>query len=294
MNDAETYSNHKMPDEYGSHATFGELDKAFQFYDILSSSVFGFISRTRLLLGNLDSYFFDALAGTVESTKSVLLTGRIADAYTLLRRFRETTHLQVYIMLRFQEDNVFEDILKPEMKDIDFEEFSAMLEQALKKGIYVEEVEKWLSGQESLPPSRIFSQVIVEAPGLQELNQLFDRDLYNQISERCNDHVHINFFRNLRVNVATSDYQFHIRLLEQFRQDFKDLLIKHIAYVFYLKPEYMMSSDHMDYLECGMTPPEDSEYWVSPVVQEVFDSVITPRFPAITDFIKKNTAMHLG
>jgi hypothetical protein len=157
----------------------------------------------------------------------------------------------------------------------------------------VEEIEKWLSGQEKLPPSRVFSQAISEAPALQELKALFDPDKYTQISERCNDHVHINFFHNLRVNETTIDYQLQSKLLELFGTDFKDLFIKHLAYIFYLKQEYMASSDYIDYLDCGMTPPNGSQYWVSGLVQKTFDTVITPRRPDVRDFIKSNTEMEL-
>ena len=36
----------------------------------------------------------------------------------------------------------------------------------------------------------------------------------------------------------------------------------------------MTSSDYVDSLECGVTPEEDSQHWVAPFVQEVFDRII--------------------
>ena len=38
----------------------------------------------------------------------------------------------------------------------------------------------------------------------------------------------------------------------------------------------MMSSDYLDALECNMQPEADSQYWVAPFVQEIFDDIVTP------------------
>jgi len=79
-----------------------------------------------------------------------------------------------------------------------------------------------------------------------------------------------------------------------FSEDVRDIFVLHIGYIFFLNSHYMMSRDHLDALECGMQPEEDSQYWVAPFVQEIFDSVITPRRPDVTSMIKKSTAMQLA
>ena len=144
-----------------------------------------------------------------------------------------------------------------------------------------------------MPQSRVFSQAIAESPSLTELKAKFDKVTYCQISDRCNDNLHINFFRNLRTNAIPIDYSSHIKSVEQFRQDFTNLFIKHIAYLFYLRPEYMGSSDYVDCLECDLRPPEDSQYWVSRLVQDIFDKIVTPHRPDLTDFLRENTVMQL-
>ena len=56
----------------------------------------------------------------------------------------------------------------------------------------------------------------------------------------------------------------------------------------------MMSSDHLDALECNMQPEENSQYWVAPFIQDIFHEVITPERPDITAAIKANSAMQLS
>src|SRR3546814_20535950 len=68
----------------------------------------------------------------------------------------------------------------------------------------------------------------------------------------------------------------------------------HLGYIFFLNDRYLMSSDYLDALECGMQPEDGSQYWVAPFIQEVFDKVITPRRPAVTAVIKTNSAMKIS
>lgn len=54
-----------------------------------------------------------------------------------------------------------------------------------------------------------------------------------------------------------------MKLLDLLSSDLKDLFIMHFIYMFTLNPHFLMSGEHVDYLEMGQTPPEDSQYWVA-------------------------------
>ena len=55
----------------------------------------------------------------------------------------------------------------------------------------------------------------------------------------------------------------------------------------------MSSTDYGDYMDCGKTPEEGSQYWVASFVQDIFDSCITKYRPDITEAIKTKTCMKL-
>ena len=55
----------------------------------------------------------------------------------------------------------------------------------------------------------------------------------------------------------------------------------------------MMSSDYVDYLEFGMIPEEDSQYWVAPFIQEAFDKFVKVYRPDIANELKGKTVMKL-
>jgi hypothetical protein len=55
----------------------------------------------------------------------------------------------------------------------------------------------------------------------------------------------------------------------------------------------MTSSDYVDALDSGTTPEPDSQYFVAPFIQEVFDSVIKKNRNDLATEIKSNTSMQL-
>jgi hypothetical protein len=55
-----------------------------------------------------------------------------------------------------------------------------------------------------------------------------------------------------------------------------------------------MSSDYIDSLDCGVTPEPDSQYFVAPFVQEIFDTLITKNRADLSTEIKKKTIMRLN
>ena len=95
-----------------------------------------------------------------------------------------------------------------------------------------------------------------------------------RLRDRCNDHTHYNFYRNVLLNDKEILLEGRRKALEEFSNDLRDVLILHVSYMFFANGHYMMSSDYVDCLECGMTPEPDSQYWVAPFVQEIFDQTL--------------------
>jgi hypothetical protein len=139
------------------------------------------------------------------------------------------------------------------------------------------------------------SQYIRSSPKTAPITALvFADDRYKRLRDRCNDHTHYNFYRNVLLNDNEIALPDRLRVLDQFSVDVHDVLILHVAYIFFINGHYMMSSDHLDYLECGMTPEPDSQYWVAPFVQDVFDQTVAKHRPEIAPTVKKHTSMHLA
>nr|WP_321485557.1 hypothetical protein [uncultured Draconibacterium sp.] len=259
----------KFGNNYKNHELFSKLELIVKFYDSLSFSVFGIVRFGTNQLFNLDSYFFSSIKGTIDSIRLLLKVGRINDAYSLIRKYYDSTIINIYTGLYLEDNYSIENLI-------------------------VEKIEKWRNGTESIPDYRSISNYINNSPRLVEINKILKiDDRYKKIRDRCNDNTHYNFYRNVLLNDNEIHNPNRIKYLDLIKKDIQNLFIQHIAYLFWTNDFYMRSSDYVDHLEVGSTPPVDSEYWVANFVQEIFTEIVIPVRPDIYELIKKNTQMQL-
>mgnify|MGYP001566673545 FL=1 len=232
-------------------------------------SIFGFLTMGTKAVCNIDSYVYSSMQGTLESICHVLQNGRISDSYALLRRFYDSAIINIYSNLYLQNHFSIENFI-------------------------VAKIDNWLKGKQRLPEYRVMSNYIRNSPRLATITDLlFSDTTYKNIRDRCNDHTHYNFFDNVLCNDNQVYIKSRITILDSFSKDLENILILHLSYLFFLNDHYMMSSDYVDHLECGQTPPEGSQYFVAPFVQELFDSAIKKSRMDIAVAIKNNTQMKL-
>ncbi len=259
-----------IDEEYQKHTVFADLEQYAAFYKSLAFSVFQFVSAGTRAICNIDSYLFSSVQGTMASIQAVLRDGRINDAYALLRKYYDSCIINIYTGL-YLEDH-----------------FST-------ENLVVEQIDKWVRGIDRLPQFRSMSQYIRRSPRVAPITALLHADdRYKRLRGRCNDHMHYNFYQNVLLNDNEIFLEGRGQALEQFSNDLRDVLILHLSYVFFANAHYMMSSDHLDCLECGMTPEPDSQYWVAPFVQDIFDETVKRNRPDIAAAIKQHTCMHLA
>jgi hypothetical protein len=55
----------------------------------------------------------------------------------------------------------------------------------------------------------------------------------------------------------------------------------------------MVASDYLDSLELGLEPEPDSQYWVAPFIQKIFDDVLKKSRKDLVKEIQRNTPMML-
>lgn len=264
--------------EYQGHRVFAELEKYSRFYRLLSGEVFTFLSHG--IKGgptNLDTYAYSSMQGTLESMKMVLASGRINDAYALLRKFYDSAAINIYTAVYLQ-DNFVLDLEKPITPD-----------QRI-----VGKIQDWLEGKKKIPEYKEVAEYIRSAKRLQPLTLIFNKDdRFKKIRQRCNDHAHYNFYHHVLLNDNEVLVEDRLQWLESFSEDVHDLVIYHLGQAFFLNDHYMVAPDYIDAIEMGMTPEEGSEYWVNWFVQQAFNEIITPRWPDVTMAIKQHSSMKL-
>jgi hypothetical protein len=255
--------------EYQNHTVFADLERYAVFYERLAHSVFGFVSLGTRAACNIDSYLFSSIQGTLASIQAILRAGRVNDAYALLRKYYDSATINIYTDLYLQDNFRIQNFV-------------------------VERIDKWVQGKERLPDYRIMSQYIRRSQGVAPITALLHADdRYKRLRDRCNDHTHYNFYRNVLLNDREIYLEGRRRALDEFSNDLRDVLIFHIAYMFFANAHYMMSSDYVDCLECGTTPEPDSQYWVAPFIQDIFDQTVKKFRPDIAAMIKQHSPMEL-
>lgn len=259
----------RLGNAYIQHVIFQQLKCYTDFYNSLSFLIMGRISMGTTAIVNIDTYTYSSIKGTIESVIDILSKGRINDAYALLRKYYDSTIINIYSNLYLSDNYSMENFI-------------------------VEKIDNWVKGTEKIPEYRIISQYIKESSKLTAINKLLNRDdRYKKIRDRCNSNTHYNFYRYVLLNDNEIYNPDRAKWLDVFAKDIEAIFIQHFAYIFYLNDYYMMSSYYVDCLDMGMEPEEDSQYWVAPCVQEMFDKVIKTKRYDIAKAIKEKTLMQL-
>jgi len=259
----------KLGQEYTGHEVFVKLDEMIDFYKSLSFSIFGFVTQGTIARCNIDTYVYSSVQGTLESIKKILQSGRINDSYALVRKYYDSSIINIYSNLYLNDNFSIDNLI-------------------------VEKINNWLKGKEQLPDYRVMSQYIKNSDKLKAVNDLLDKDKrYREIRNRCNDHTHYNFYQNVLLNDNEIYLKNRVSVLSILLGDLEQIFILHITYLFYLNDHYMMASDYVDCLEVGQIPEEGAQYEVAPFIQRVFDDYIKRQRPDIAEIIKAQTEMRI-
>jgi hypothetical protein len=259
----------KLGKEFTEHKVFVELTAYSDFYESLSFSIMNWMSQGAKAFSNLDTYTISSIKGTVNSISEILQKGRINDSYALIRKYFDSTLINIYSNLYLQDNFSIDNFI-------------------------VEQIDNWRKGTDTIPEFRVISKYIKESQSLMPITDLLKKDdRFKKIRCRCNDNTHYNFFHNVLLNDNEIHNPKRIKYLDAVSFDMKSLFIQHFAYLFYLNDHYFMSSDYADYLNLVMTPEEDSQYWVAPYIQKAFEEIIIKERPDIAKEIKENSKMKL-
>lgn len=265
-------------EDYNQHPIFGQLKTYMQFYETLSWSNYspvdfaGILSKSKVF--NIPTYIFSSLAGTIESIFVLLQNGRCNDTMALVRKYCDTIILDIYLRILICEIN------------------NKALSVSSLKDILNNDVSRWVDSEGRLFDEKkimnVYSKIAKSHPDLTRLFKLKDsKALYHKLRNVCNDNMHNNYLYTLFANDAE---------IIKARKDIRSVMIKniskavrhffsiHFAFIYCADCAYFMSSDYIDYMECGQQPPEGSERWVASSVQEAFN-VLKATEPEVAKYL---------
>src|ERR1700733_50251 len=155
------------------HPVFSELSRYAEFYEFLGDAVLQWLTPGTHAVCNVDSYVFSSIGGTLSSIQTILRSGRINDAYALLRKYFDSAVINIYANLYCEENSTFESFI-------------------------VEQIDNWLKGTACLPKYREMVQYIRSSNIVSPITRLLFADAhYKRLRDRCNDHTHYNSFSHV-------------------------------------------------------------------------------------------------
>lgn len=250
------------PKSYFEHQVFNDIVFMREFYDDLSMGCFTFIPTGTSAVLNYASYVYSAIEGTLDSMDTLLKKGRINDAYVLVRKMFDDILVEIYI-----------DVVRKEKYD--------WMEKRI-----VEDAESWLKGRIRIPKIKLLLKFLQDANCTKDIYPYFGWETYlKKNRELLDDSVHSNRYSRLLLNcsdVAIPDREKHLQNIDIV---LKQIFTIHLSFIFHLNPEFLMSSDYMDYINTGETPPKGCENWIAPYAQKTFDKYIKPH-ESLAKFIK--------
>lgn len=102
----------------------------------------------------------------------------------------------------------------------------------------------------------------------------------------CNDNVHYNSWDNFVLNNNDIiDNKTKTKALDDLFATIQIALCEHFSYIYILHPEYYSSTDYVEALDSGVEPELNSQYWVCPVIQDIFDKYIKTYNKDLSKFI---------
>lgn len=240
-------------------------------------SDFGFLSfgRDFVLCGKytfslqMISTAFELTAGSIISCCE---SGCIADAYSLMRKYRDDLFFYLYIV-------VYDSCNKLNGKSPATNQMEANIERWIKNDL------------DDLHIGTVL-QAIGQFSRVRNAVQKYKlKSYFDTLNKRLNDYVHSNEVAFYNRNVNAYQGKTLQKQLEALLKDLRSITITFLFLLTLCSPLSIMSTDYVDCLDCNMTPPDGSQYRVAPFVTAFFKRNIDLIDESCMKYLHDNTLM---
>lgn len=191
----------------------------------------------------------------------------IADANTLLRKYRDDLFFYLYISVYKSFDKYSEEAKSMETKII-----------------------KWLNNDLANFHIDQALKAIASAPQLSDAVIKYNlKESFQKIGAALNNYVHSNGYAYYNRNAITyrkNELSVELRGLEE---KVRYMTVVFLLLLVFCSPMSVMSEDYIDYLDFNKIPLEDSQYWVAPFVDHFIKENISLIDANCLDYLQENT-----
>ena len=219
----------------------------------------------------------DSSARTMESIRHCCLNANFADAYTLLRKYRDDLFYYIYLFAVADKSDFLQFV---EKNDLNKDE----------KNIW-----NWLHNQQKDLKIGDVLKCVASHPAAKKAVQDFKLKIsFDDLAKKLNNYVHSNgrSFYN-----KSFDRIFHEGRVKEKCDEFIKasvyITMTFLLLLILISPLSIMSEDYTDYLDVGDVSPEDSQYWVAPFVSEFLGKYSYVLDEKCNEYLKEKTGMQI-
>lgn len=197
-----------------------------------------------------------------------------------------------------ESERIFQSGLdEDELVEMLYQEYSIMvngtrkseLELSVESWIYNElEKDEFYNQRKKYFDTSKYIKVLTENEKIRELKDAYLIDIWKKVDRILNNYVHTNgrqyIMKNYTNNGNNDDTK---NILVEIMRDVTSIFI---ALLSMTEPIYLQSSDYRDAIDLDMTPQDDCEYWVLPVVVKYINQYFPKININLVDYIEKNNA----
>ena len=197
----------------------------------------------------------------------------LADAYTLLRKYRDDLFFCLYLVTY---------------------DVNVKIGMAQNKNKMETNIEQWCKN--SLSNLNI-SEVLATSGTSDNLKDAVRKyglqKSFDQIGKLLNNYTHGNGYLFYNSNAWSLDENDIEKQINDIVSTARYITTTFLFLLILCSPQYIMSTDYIDYLEVGQTPPDGSQYWVAPFVVNFLKNNVEMIDKNCYEYLKDNTCMEL-
>ena len=285
------------------------LDEMSDLLDFISDNAFRQIqtewigNKTYLIQGQA----LDAARHTLSSIWGCCKYACFSDAFTLVRKFRDDLVQYLFIISTLDGiEGLSEEEAKKYLNDItDVDKVTEgitllfeIISSGRKKKPHEKAVDSWLENTLSddshsqdrrlyFDASKYIS-MLKNDDTIKNCFELYLKPLWSTLDRELNNYVHANGSKYIMSNLPNYIYDHRKDIIIHLISTIRDIMVIFISLIILIKPSSIQSCDYIDYLDIGETPPEESQYWVAPIIQNFIDTDVVRVSLCLKQFLKEN------
>lgn len=282
-----------------------KIEETIELLDLLFDNTF---TKTKVRICTSHDYLMYgqpllSAISTLQSIAFCLNASHISDAGTLTRKYRDDLIQYLFIL---ETMNLTNGLSEQELQGYFDKGYDGILQgiEALykihkngkRKSERDKAIDAWYDNSLKESKEKNYRREFFDASKYihylkknKQINTLFENYInkcWCDCNRKLNNYVHSNGIDYIQRNLP----QFIGNRIEQYTNEIVDLIIDITSMILciyiLIDPSCIQSSDFLDFMDAGMQPPEDCQYWVAGIAQSFINNYVDKIEKGLKEFLK--------